>query len=153
VAGFETLVTLDGEAATQALGARIALHLEPGCAVLLSGALGAGKTALARAILRARGVEGRIPSPSFTLAQRYDTQSLVLHHIDLYRIEDIRDMEELGLEDALAEGAVLVEWPERAGEGFFADALCIALTTTGPTRRDAHIRGPERFRAFLTETA
>ena len=78
MAGFETLVTLKDEAATAELGARIAKGLEPGSAVLLSGDLGAGKTTLARAILRKRGVSGHVPSPTFTLVQAYDTPGLTV---------------------------------------------------------------------------
>lgn len=141
---------LNDEADTAALGRRIASALRPGDAVLLSGELGAGKTALARAVLRARGVSEPVPSPTFMLAQAYDAAGLPIRHFDLYRIERERDLEELGLDEALDDGAVLVEWPERAPGRFPADALEIALSATGETAREAEIKGPERWRSVLT---
>jgi len=113
VAGFETILTLDDETVTAALGARIATALRPGDVVALAGDLGAGKTALARAILRGLGVAGHVPSPTFTLVQSYETPGLTVHHFDLYRIEDKSELRELGLEEAKEDGAVLIEWPDR----------------------------------------
>jgi tRNA threonylcarbamoyladenosine biosynthesis protein TsaE len=147
VAGFETTLALENETATAALGARIAKALTPGDVVALSGELGAGKTALARTILRARGVEGHVPSPSFTLVQAYETPGLILHHIDLYRIERPSELSELGLDDALDRGALLIEWPERGcPAAMMADALSILLVTTGETSRTAQVSGPDRWR-------
>jgi tRNA threonylcarbamoyladenosine biosynthesis protein TsaE len=147
VAGFETTLALKDETATARLGARIAGALAAGDVVALSGELGAGKTALARAILRERGVEGHIPSPSFTLVQAYETPGLILHHIDLYRIERPSELSELGLDDALDRGALLIEWPERGLPAAMAsEALRIALTATGETARTAQISGPVRWR-------
>ena len=136
---------LKDEAATEALGARIAGLLRTGDAVLLSGPLGAGKTALARSILRALGVTGHVPSPTFTLVQSYDTPGLNVRHFDLYRLENERDLAELGLEDALEDGAILVEWPERA-DGLFPDtALSVALTPTTDSGRNARLIGDARW--------
>jgi tRNA threonylcarbamoyladenosine biosynthesis protein TsaE len=147
-------LTLKDEAATAELGARIARALAPGDVVALSGELGAGKTALARAILRARGVAGHVPSPTFTLVQAYETPGLTVHHFDLYRIEDEQELRELGLEDAAQEGAVLVEWPERGmPRHLLADALSIALTATGETTREARIMGPARFGGLFSGAA
>jgi tRNA threonylcarbamoyl adenosine modification protein YjeE len=142
-------VELKDEAATAALGEQIAARLKKGDAVLLSGELGAGKTALARTILRALGVCEHVPSPTFTLVQPYETEALALWHFDLYRVENARDLDELGLEDALAQGAVLVEWPERAEGRLPSDALNIALSVTGEHSRAARITGPARWRAFM----
>lgn len=138
---------LKDEAATAALGARIAQGLKPGDTVALSGALGAGKTTLARGILRALGVEERVPSPTFTLVQAYETPALTLFHFDLYRIETPAELSELGLDDALDEGAALIEWPERGMPAHLAESvLSITLDTVGETAREARIAGPPRWR-------
>jgi len=140
---------LADEAATARLGQTIAAALQKGDVVLLSGELGAGKSALARSILRARGVTGSIPSPTFTLVQSYETPNLTIHHFDLYRVRNPRELDELGLEDAIDTGALLVEWPERAADRFPADALSITLSQAGGEARDADIAGPGRWRSIL----
>ena len=142
-------MTLEDEAATAALGARIARILRAGDAVLLSGPPGAGKTALARAILAARGIGGHVPSPTFTLVQTYETPELTVRHFDLYRIEHTSELAELGLEDALDEGAVLVEWPERAADRMPEDALRVELRITGENSREAHLSGAERWSQLM----
>jgi len=150
VAGFETTLTLNDETVTAELGARIAAAIRRGDVVALSGELGAGKTALARAILRALGVTGHVPSPTFTLVQAYDTPSLVVHHFDLYRIEDEHELRELGLDDAKEEGAVLIEWPDRGmPRGWESDALAVTLAAVGETARVAKIAGPSRWRSMV----
>src|ERR1700744_1193506 len=106
---FRITVGLPDLAATMALGARIAAALKAGDTVTLAGDLGAGKTTLARAILRALGVDESVPSPTFTLVQTYRAGGMSVSHYDLYRLKHIREMEELGFDDALAQGAVLVE--------------------------------------------
>ena len=147
-------MTLKDEAATAGLGARIAAALVPGDVVALSGALGAGKTALARAILRSRGVEGHVPSPTFILVQSYETPGLTVHHFDLYRIEDDSELRELGLEDAHEDGAILIEWPERGmPSGWKDEALTIALIPTGETARELRIAGPARWQNICAGAA
>ena len=147
--GFEHGLALDELAATDALGARIAASLGVGDTVALKGELGAGKTTLARAILRALGVRETVPSPTFTLVQSYDTPGLAVRHYDLYRIDDVADMEELGLDEALDEGAVLIEWPEHAGSRLPDDVLEVALTLDAAGRR-VRITGPRRWaKAFV----
>lgn len=107
--------------ATAALGARLATLLRPGDMVALEGTLGAGKTHLARALIQARqiaagGVAEDVPSPSYTLVQTYAAGPTDVWHADLYRLTSPEDLTELGLEDALAAGAIcLVEWPDRMG--------------------------------------
>ena len=146
---FERQIELPDAAATTALGARIAAGLAPGDAVALEGDLGAGKTALARAILRALGVTEEVPSPTFTLVQQYDTERLSVRHYDLYRIANAAETGELGLDEALDDGAALIEWPERAGDRLPADALHVALTISGPVSRKAHLRGPAKWGAHV----
>jgi len=150
VAGFETTVTLHDETATAELGARIARGLEPGEAVLLKGELGAGKTTLARAILRALGIGGHVPSPTFTLVQAYQAETLSVFHFDLYRIQSPRELAELGMDDALEDGVALVEWPERGFPSrLAADALTVNLTQTGTDVREARLAGPARWERFI----
>jgi tRNA threonylcarbamoyl adenosine modification protein YjeE len=130
--------------ATQRLGAGIAGRLQAGDAVALWGDLGAGKTTLARAILKALGVAEDVPSPTFTIVQSYDTPRLKIGHYDLYRIKSPRELDELGLDDALADGAVLVEWPERAPEALPTAALHVRLSL-GERGRLARLTGPARW--------
>ncbi len=145
------VVGLKDEAATAALGARIARGLRAGDAILLSGDLGAGKTVLARAILRARGIAEYVPSPTFTLVQAYETPGLTLRHFDLYRIERASELNELGLDEACEDGAILVEWPEHAPGVFPDDALKVQLRVTGEHGREAQISGPGRWRDMLAD--
>ena len=136
-------------AATEALGARIAASLAVGDAVALEGDLGSGKTTLARAILRALGLTEDVPSPTFTLVQTYETRKLRVRHYDLYRIENVADMDELALDEALDEGAALIEWPEHAGSRLPENALHVALTLDDEGRR-ARITGSRRWaKAFV----
>ncbi|HTM94918.1 MAG TPA: tRNA (adenosine(37)-N6)-threonylcarbamoyltransferase complex ATPase subunit type 1 TsaE [Croceibacterium sp.] len=115
--------------AMEAFGARIAAVLRPGDAVALSGELGAGKTTLARAIIRALGHEGEVPSPSFTIVETYDPPMvrLPLVHADFYRLARPQEAEELGLDDYREGAALIAEWPENAG-GFAHEPGCLAIT-------------------------
>ena len=92
---------------------RLALMLKTADVVTLSGPLGAGKTTFARALIAGLGGAAEVPSPTFALMQRYELPHLTLSHCDFYRVEP-HELDELGLDDALSEGAVVVEWPERA---------------------------------------
>ena len=103
--------------------------LKAGDVIALSGPLGAGKTTLARALVTRLGGEGEVPSPTFALMQRYETPRLTLTHCDFYRLEP-PELDELGLDDAVSEGAVLIEWPERASRWLPADRLDIAMDET-----------------------
>lgn len=119
-------MTLEDETATAALGARLAKLLRPGDVIALSGPLGVGKTALARAIIGALGHEGEVPSPSFAIVQPYEELSPPVWHVDLYRIESADELAELGL-DSAADAALLIEWPERASGSSWPDALRLSL--------------------------
>jgi tRNA threonylcarbamoyl adenosine modification protein YjeE len=147
--GFVRETRLADGAETERLGARIAGGLSVGDAVALQGDLGAGKTTLARAILRALGVTEDVPSPTFTLVQQYDTPRLTVRHYDLYRLADAAEIAELGLDEALDEGAALIEWPERAGSRLPRDALHVVLTITGQAARHARLSGPAKWAAYV----
>ena len=125
---------LKDESATRALGERLAESLRPGDVVSLSGPLGVGKTALARAVIAALGHNGDVPSPSFAIVQPYEALSPPIYHVDLYRIESAEEMTELGL-DSLTDSVLLVEWPERAGERAWPDALQLVLDFAEGTSR------------------
>jgi tRNA threonylcarbamoyladenosine biosynthesis protein TsaE len=109
------VVDLPDETATAALAARIAAVAAPGDIIALKGDLGTGKTAFARAFIRARGSLDEVPSPTFTLLQMYDVDPTVIWHFDLYRLRAPEDAWELGIEDAFTAGISLIEWPERLG--------------------------------------
>src|SRR5256714_6120767 len=109
------VVDLPDETATAALAAGIAAMAAPGDIIALKGDLGTGKTAFARAFIRACGNEDEVPSPTFTLVQVYDAGPTVIWHFDLYRIRAPEEAWELGIEDAFFAGISLIEWPERLG--------------------------------------
>jgi tRNA threonylcarbamoyladenosine biosynthesis protein TsaE len=117
---------LNDENATARLGAGLAAVSRAGDVVLLSGPLGVGKSTLARALLHALGHAGEVPSPTFAIVQPYEELSPPVWHVDLFRIEQREEMEELGL-DAASDAVLLVEWPERAGEDAWPDALRLSL--------------------------
>jgi len=127
---------LPNEQATEALGATLAARLKPGDVVGLKGDLGAGKTTLARAIIRAAAADPDliVPSPTFTLVEVYDTPRGSYWHFDLYRLDDPQQVYELGWEEALADGVVLLEWPERLGP-LLPQHLSVILEIEGDGRR------------------
>ena len=107
---------LADEGATARLAATLAKLARPGDVIALAGELGSGKTSFARAFIRAIGDPAEeVPSPTFSLVQTYETQAGPIWHFDLYRLGRAEEALELGLEDALAEAIVLIEWPERLG--------------------------------------
>jgi tRNA threonylcarbamoyl adenosine modification protein YjeE len=126
------VLALPSLAATQALAVRLAAALRAGDVVGLEGELGAGKSTLARAAIRARAAADiEVPSPTFTLVQAYDLPGLAIVHADLYRLSAPEDVLELGLDEALRGAALLVEWPERAGDLLSADRLTVRLSVPG----------------------
>ncbi len=122
---------LRSAAETEALGASLAPLVKryPGGVLYLEGALGAGKTTLTRGLLRALGVRGSIRSPTYTLLEPYEIENRPLLHLDLYRLNDPRELEQIGLRDySPSQCWWLVEWPER-GAGFLPPPdLRIALS-------------------------
>ena len=132
---------LADEAATAGLGARLASLLQPGDVVTLSGPLGVGKSALARAVISALGHQGDVPSPTFAIVQPYDELDPPVWHVDLYRVEQASELEELGL-DSAAHAVLLVEWPQRAGAGAWPDALRLSLEFGQDGARSLTVRVP-----------
>jgi len=117
---------LPDEAATAAIGSALSKIARAGDVITLSGPLGVGKTALARGLIGALNHQGEVPSPSFAIVQPYEDLSPPVWHVDLYRLEDVSEIDELGL-DSAASAVLLVEWPERAGEGAWPEALALTL--------------------------
>jgi len=108
-------ISLPDEQATELFGRAIAPLLRPGDSIALFGTLGAGKTSLSRGILHGLGYQGEVGSPTFPIVQTYEPPDVALPvwHVDLYRIEHPHELEELGLDDALMDCVLLIEWPER----------------------------------------
>ncbi|MFM5906984.1 MAG: tRNA (adenosine(37)-N6)-threonylcarbamoyltransferase complex ATPase subunit type 1 TsaE [Novosphingobium sp.] len=121
-------IDLPDLAAMERFGTVIADRLRPGDVVALSGGLGAGKTTLSRAIIAALGHQGEVPSPSFAIIETYDPPALRLSlvHADFYRINNPREVDELGLDDYRHGAVLLAEWPENAG-GFSHEPACLSI--------------------------
>jgi len=147
------ILELDDEADTARLAERLASMTRPGDMIALSGGLGTGKTVLARALIRARTTpEEEVPSPTFTLVQVYETDAEPIYHFDLYRIEDTEEIYELGFEEALSDGVVLVEWPDRLGSLLPLDRLDVELVQGAEAdRRFARLTGCGYWIARMTD--
>lgn len=139
-------LSLPDEPATERLGVALANRLRPRDVVALEGGLGAGKTTLARAILRAAAGEPAliVPSPTFTLVEVYETPRGNFWHFDLYRLEEPEQVFELGWEEARVDGVALVEWAERLGPLLPRERLTISLSVQGDSRL-ATLEGDSRF--------
>ena len=143
---------VDDERGTEAVARRLAALVRRGDVIGLRGPLGSGKTVFARAFIRAlTRPEEEVPSPTFTLVQRYEVVGAAgaIFHFDLYRLESPDEIWELGIEEAVADGAVLIEWPERLGALRPADFLEIVLVPDkdGPeTVREIGITGHGAWR-------
>lgn len=148
------ILMLPDEAATARLGAILADVLEPGAVVALAGDLGSGKSALARAAIRAAtgDPDEEVPSPTFTLVQTYEARNGLWFHFDLYRLENPEDALEVGVEDAFAEGISLIEWPDRLGPYLPRRALRIALSIVEAGVRRCEIAGEDLVLRAIKES-
>ena len=126
---------LAGPEDTEAFGRRLAAELKAGDIVALFGELGAGKTTLARGILAGLGHEDEVASPTFPIVIPYETLTPPVWHVDLYRIEDPGELDELALDEALQDGALIVEWPERMGDALWPHSLRLTLKREGEGAR------------------
>jgi tRNA threonylcarbamoyladenosine biosynthesis protein TsaE len=137
-------LTLTSEAATTTLARRLAPRLAPGDTILLSGPVGAGKSAFARALIRARLGDplAEVPSPTFTLVQTYGEGADTLWHADLYRLSHPDEVGELGLLAAMEEAICLIEWPDRLGPFTPLSALHLDLEAEGEDERRLTLSGP-----------
>ena len=118
------ILAVDGD--TAAVGAKLAELARRGDVIAISGPLGVGKTTLVRGYLAALGYQEEVPSPTFAIVQPYETLDPPAWHVDLYRLENRAEIAELGL-DAAEDAVLLVEWPERAGENAWPQALRLSL--------------------------
>ncbi|MCO4841654.1 MAG: tRNA (adenosine(37)-N6)-threonylcarbamoyltransferase complex ATPase subunit type 1 TsaE [Yoonia sp.] len=142
------IVLLD-ETDTIGLATRIAPHLRAGDTLLLEGQIGAGKSAFARALIRARlGRVEDVPSPTFTIVQTYDDADCEIWHCDLYRLTHPDEALELGLEDAFSSAICLIEWPDRLGSDLPANAATLSFKAT-ETAHHVKITLPDSMKSRL----
>jgi len=133
-----TVIQSDSEQRTREIGEELGTVLRTGDIVLLSGDLGAGKTCFAQGIARGLGVEQPVTSPSFVLMNEYHGRE-TMYHVDLYRMSDVDELDDLGLWDYAERGVLVVEWPERGAELLPGDGLHIAMDH-GSTERARVLR-------------
>lgn len=132
-------------AATEAAGRALAKVIQVGDVIALSGDLGTGKTSLARGLLAELGLEDEAPSPSFALVIPYELR-IPVWHVDLYRLDNAQDADELGLDDALVDGALLIEWPERLGAALWPEALKIHISVAPEGGRNLTVDVPPSWK-------
>jgi tRNA threonylcarbamoyladenosine biosynthesis protein TsaE len=153
-ANVTIVVELPDEKRTAALAASVAALAGPGDVIALKGELGVGKTTLARAFLRARGVRDDVPSPTFTLLQVYDVGGATVWHYDLYRLRSPEEAWELGIEEAFTDGISLIEWPERLGPLLPSRRLEIELVyAERPDARRGSLAGGAEWQSRLAHIA
>jgi tRNA threonylcarbamoyladenosine biosynthesis protein TsaE len=140
---------LETARATEQFGRALAATVRPGDVIALFGELGAGKTTLARGVLRGLGFDGDVGSPTFPIVLAYEPPdtALPLWHVDLYRIEDAVELDELALDEALDGGAILVEWPERLGARLWSFALQLHLSPRPSGARALTVQVPPAWEA------
>ena len=146
-----TTITLQTEADTTKLARRMANILVPGDTLLLSGEIGAGKSAFARALIRARlGRMEDVPSPTFTLVQTYEDPDGDIWHCDLYRLTHPDEVFELGLDEAFSTAICLIEWPDRLGADMPDSALQMTFAA-GDTAHRLEITAPPAWKNRLKD--
>ena len=136
------MIVLPNLAAMQQFARRIAHGLRECDTISLSGPLGAGKTTLARGILRSLGHEGEVPSPTYTIFEVYELKNLTVVHADFYRLTHKAELRELGFDDYQDHGVTIVEWPERVGRFDGPNVLSVQLEVVGNDRRAIVEAGP-----------
>ena len=145
-------ITSRGPEETESIGTALARALRPGDWLLLAGELGAGKTVLVRGLVRALDCPDRVTSPTFCLIQSFEG-SQVLHHLDLYRLESLHEIADLGLEELAQEGVLAIEWAEKLGPLAPEQAVRARLAYgEGPDERLISLEGPEDFIEYLQAT-
>lgn len=144
-------LTLQSEAATLALAARLAGLLHGGMVVFLQGGLGAGKTTFCRGLIQALGHPGAVKSPTYTLVEPYQLAELQVYHFDLYRLHDPEELEFMGIRDYFNPNSLcLIEWPER-GAGYLPQAdLQLQLTQQGELRTLQLVAGSQAGSKIIT---
>lgn len=130
-------VIIESAEAMQQLGRDLAASLEPGAVVLLHGDLGAGKTTLTQGVARGLGIDQPVQSPTFTLVREHEGATMRLYHLDLYRLDDPDELENMGYEVFInpPDGVSLIEWPERAGDWLPDRFLLVQIEHMGGDRR------------------
>ena len=138
---------------TRAIGERLAGKLQPGDVLLLRGNLGAGKSELTRGIARGLGIEGVIPSPSFTILNVYMEGCIPLYHFDWYRITSVEELYEMGMDEYIGgDGICVIEWPDNGREAIPDTYLEIFLDPTGDTQREIRLVPRGGFRNLEIES-
>lgn len=140
-------IMIKTEAAMASLGAELAQNLQKGDIIGFRGDLGVGKSFLIRHIIRnfLKNPDETVPSPSFQLVQSYEFQGEFIFHLDLYRLSHSDELLELGFEDMMEQGRVLIEWPERLGELTPPEMVDIAIYDEGETQRRVEISGWKNY--------
>ena len=145
------LVSTNSAQETRALGQRLANQLAPGDVVLLFGDIGAGKSEFARGVARGLDIMGPVPSPSFTILNAYPEARIALYHFDWYRVTDVSELYESGLDEIIGEGNTLIEWPERAPELWPQSCLHVTVRAISDTQREITLQPMGGFRHITLE--
>ena len=150
-------ISIQAENELMALAERMGKHAKEGDSFLLVGDLGAGKTTFSKAFAKGLGVEEEITSPTFSILNAYDSGREVLHHFDLYRLNEVEELNDIGFYEYVAEGVSLVEWANLFEEEMPESALRIEIVITGETARNlvlsSDICTEEELRSWVHDTS